>query len=198
MILGVDISTSITGFAIIAEGEIVYYDYVDLRKQKDVFSKTLEIKEKILDIYEMYQCDNESRIRFSDGNAQFPIEHIYIEQPFTFFNSGGSSAKTMAALQRFNGIVSWLLFELFEITPEYVTATSARKNAGIKVPKGQKAKQVVIEHLSETEPAFKVEYTKFGNPKAQYYDMADAIVIAKAGYAIEQENLSLVQASNSA
>ena len=27
-----------------------------------------------------------------------------------------------------------------------------------------------------------VEYTKYGNPKPKYYDMADSIVIAKAGF----------------
>ena len=32
MILGIDVSTSITGFAIVAEGEIVFYDSVDQRE----------------------------------------------------------------------------------------------------------------------------------------------------------------------
>ena len=197
MILGVDVSTSITGFAVIAEGELVFYDYIDLRKEKGVFAKTLAIKEKIMDIFEMYQCYNEGKLRMIDPIAEYPIRHIYIEQPFTFFNSGGSSAKTMAVLQRFNGIVSWLLYELFEIEPEYVGATSARKRAGIKIPRGQKAKKVVMEHLLENEKAFKIQYTRHGNPQAQYFDMADAIIVAKAGYIIEQENLLLDQASNS-
>ena len=197
MILGVDVSTSITGFAVIAEGELVYYDYIDLRKEKDMFAKTVAMKEKILDIFDMYQCGSYSRIKFADVKADYPIQHIYIEQPFTFFNSGGSSAKTMATLQKFNGIVSWLLYELFEIEPQYVGATAARKRAGIKIPRGQKAKKVVMKHLLENEKAFKVQYTRHGNPQAQYFDMADAIVIAKAGYAIEQENLLLDQASNS-
>lgn len=183
MILGVDVSTSITGFAIVADGEIVFYDSVDLRKQKNVFDKAIAVKEKILDIYEMYQISNEDEKMW--GDSKYPIEHIYIEQPFTFFNSGGSSAKTMATLQKFNGIVSWMLYELFEIRPEYVGATAARKHAGIKVPRGQKAKQVVLQHLLETEPAFKIEYTRYGNPKPESYDRADAIVIAKAGWKIE-------------
>ena len=183
MILGVDVSTSITGFAIVADDEIVYYDSVDLRKQKNVFDKAIMIKEKILDIYEMYQINNEDEKMW--GDSKYPIEHIYIEQPFTFFNSGGSSAKTMAKLQKFNGIVSWILYELFEIRPEYIGATAARKHAGIKVPRGQKAKQVVLEHLLANEPAFKIEYTRHGNPKPESYDRADAIVIAKAGWDIE-------------
>jgi hypothetical protein len=185
MILGVDVSTSITGFAVVADGQLVYYDSIDLRKYKNVFDKTIAIKEKILDLYEMYQLNNDDTSSAGWGDSSYPIQHIYVEQPFTFFNSGGSSGKTMAALQRFNGIVSWLLFEVFEIRPEYIGATSARKQVGIKVPRGQKAKQVVLEHLLDTEPAFKVEYTRHGNPKPESYDRADAIVIAKAGWEIE-------------
>lgn len=183
MVLGLDVSTSITGVALIAEGEIVFYDSIDLRKQKDIFDKALLFKEKLMDLFEMYQLDNESHY----GNSDFPIEHIYIEQPFTFFNSGGSSAKTMAVLQKFNGIVSWMIYDLFEIRPEYVGATQARKLCEIKVPRGQKAKQVVLQYLLDNEPAFKVEYTRFGNPKPESYDRADAIVIAKAGYKLEQK-----------
>ena len=186
MILGVDVSTSITGFAVVADGQLVYYDSIDLRKHKNVFDKTIAIKEKILDLYEMYQLNNDDTSSAGFGDSRYPIKHIYIEQPFTFFNSGGSSAKTMAALQKFNGIVSWILFEVFEIRPEFIGATAARKHAGIKVPRGQKAKQVVLQHLLDTEPAFTIEYTRHGNPKPESYDRADAIVIAKAGWEIEK------------
>ena len=186
MILGVDVSTSITGFAVVSDGQLLYYDSIDLRRHKNIFDKTIAIKEKILDLYEMYQLNNDDSSSAGFGDSKFPIQHIYIEQPFTFFNSGGSSAKTMAALQKFNGIVSWLLFEVFEIRPEFIGATAARKQAGIKVPRGQKAKQVVLQHLLDTEPAFTIEYTRHGNPKPESYDRADAIVIAKAGWEIEK------------
>jgi Holliday junction resolvasome RuvABC endonuclease subunit len=167
MILGIDISTSITGFAIIDEqGKIVLSTACDLRKDKDFFSKCITIRFKILNILEEYEGK---------------IKHIYIEQPFTFFNSGGSSAKTMAALQRFNGVVSWMVYETFEIKPKYLGATEARKLVGIKVPRGQKAKKVVMEYLLNTEPDFKIQMTSKGNPKPQEYDRADALVIARAG-----------------
>tara|TARA_Y100000592_G_C5423668_1_gene294521 strand:- start:177 stop:737 length:561 start_codon:yes stop_codon:yes gene_type:complete len=186
MILGIDISTSITGFAIVADGQIVFYDSIDLRKYKNIFDKTIAIKEKLLDLYEMYQCDNESSIRI--GNSEYPIEHIYIEQSLHMFMGGKSSAKTLSTLTRFNGIVSWLVYELFEIRPEFIGASSARKAAGIKVPRGQKAKQVVLQHLLDNEPAFKIEYTKNGNPKPESYDRADAIIIAMAGYNLKNTN----------
>ena len=59
MILGIDISTSITGFAVVADGQLVFYDSIDLRKYKNIFDKTIAMKEKLLDIYEMYQCNND-------------------------------------------------------------------------------------------------------------------------------------------
>jgi hypothetical protein len=187
MVLGFDISTSITGFAVVADGHLVHYDSIDLRKYSGMFNKTEAIKEKILDLYEMYQCDNEHSMGL--GNSKYPIEHIYIEQSLHMFMRGKSSAKTLSTLTRFNGIVSWLLYETFEITPEYIGATSARKHAGIKVARGQKAKQVVLEHLLEHEQAFTIEHTRHGNPKPESYDKADAIVIAKAGDKIEREKL---------
>ena len=130
MILGIDISTSITGFAIVADNQLVFYDSIDLRKYKNIFDKTIAMKEKLLDIYEMYQCNNDD-VAAGYGASEYPIEHIYIEQSLHMFMGGKSSAKTLSTLTRFNGIVSWLVFELFEIRPEFIGATSARKQAGI-------------------------------------------------------------------
>jgi hypothetical protein len=183
MILGIDVSTSITGFALVGDGEILHYSACDLRKHKNTFAKAEAIKEYIKDLFEMYQLDNDSFI----GDAKFPIDKIYIEQPLMMFAKGRSSASVISTLTAFNGVVSWLVYELFEIEPEYVSASSARKKAGIRVKRGQKAKEVVLAHLLEHEPAFKIEYTKHGNPVAGSYDKADAIIIAKAGYVIENE-----------
>jgi len=188
MILGIDVSTSITGFAVIAEGEIVFYDSVDLRKYKNLFEKAERIKEALFKLMDNYQYERECPPMWmsEEQDKENKINHIYIEQSLHMFMGGKSSAKTLSTLTRFNGIVSWLAYEMFEMEPKYIAATSARKQAGIKVPRGQKAKQVVLQHLLDNEPAFKVEYTKHGNPKPESYDRADAIVVAKAGWAIEQ------------
>ncbi len=184
MILGVDISTSITGFAVVTDNVLVYYDSIDLRKHKGFFAKTIAIKEKLMDIYEMYQLNNDDELV---GDSEFPIEHIYIEQSLHMFMGGKSSAKTLSTLTRFNGVVAWLLFELFEIEPQFIGASSARKTVGIRVPRGEKAKQVVLKYLLDNEPTFKVQYTHQGNPKPESYDRADAIIIARAGDIIERE-----------
>lgn len=183
MILGIDISTSITGFAVVGDGQLLHYSSIDLRKHKGVFNKANIIKNFIEDLYENYQLDQEDTGGW--GQSKHPIQHIYIEQPLHMFMRGKSSAKTLSTLMTFNGIVSWLIYELFEIEPQYISASSARKKAGIRIPRGQKAKEVVLRHLVDNEPAFHVEYTKFGNPKPESYDRADAIVIAKAGELVE-------------
>ena len=187
MILGIDVSTSITGFAIVAEGEIVFYDSVYLRKYKNFFEKAERIKEAIFTIFDNYQFCREDD-HWMEAESDHPISHIYIEQSLHMFMGGKSSAKTLSTLTRFNGLVSWLVYEMFNMEPKFIGSTSARKHAGIKVPRGQKAKQVVLQYLLDNEPAFKIEYTKHGNPKPESYDRADAIVIAKAGWAIEQSS----------
>jgi len=173
VVLGLDISSSITGLALVDPdtGELLHYDHIDLRKAKCVFDKA-EIVRKHLQVLKM------------SAN----IRYIYIEQPFTFFNSGGSTAKTMATLQKFNGIVSWICYDLWEIKPNYIGALQARKAYGIKVPRGQKAKPVVLEHVLQTEKTFSVQMTRNGNPKPESYDRADAIVIARAGSIMEKQN----------
>lgn len=191
MVLGIDISTSITGFAVVGDGQLLHYSSIDLKKYKGAFAKADAIKEYIEDFFENYQLDQEYSSGWGSGSSEYPIKHIYIEQPLHMFMKGRSSAKTLSTLMTFNGIVSWLVYELFEIVPEYVSASSARKKAGISVRRGEKAKKVVLEHLLANEPAFKIEYTKHGNPKAESYDRADAIVIAKAGHAIEKEKAEL-------
>ena len=172
MILGLDISTSITGITILDKDcEILYNDALDTRKYKSLFEKARVLQEKLKEI-----------------NKQYKIKDIYIEKSLQSFRSGFSSAKTLSTLSSFNGIVSWMCFEIFKREPEYIAAPSARKLCGIKIPKGQKAKQVVLKFLLDNEPSFVVEYTKFGNPKPKYFDMADSIIIAKAGFHLCQQN----------
>jgi hypothetical protein len=166
MILGLDISTSITGATVIDDkGNVVFCEAWDTRKIKSFFDKGAYIRSKLVDI-----------------KIKHPITKIVVEQSLQMFRAGFSSAKTLTLLSKFNGVVSWLCYDIFEIPPEYVAATSARKQAGIKVPRGTKAKEVVLEYVKKTIPNFKYELTKAGNPKPGTYDRADSIVLALASY----------------
>lgn len=166
MILGLDISTSITGITLLDDnGEVKVMNAIDTRKYKNFFQKAEAVKKVLTDLSNSYKVDE-----------------IFIEQSLQSFRSGFSSAKTLSTLSRFNGIVSWMCYSLWNLEPQYLAATSARKLCGIKVPKGEKAKPVVLQYVLDNEPTFVVEYTKHGNPKPDSFDRADSWVIAKAGF----------------
>ena len=170
MILGLDISTSITGYTILDyAGNIVACDHIDLRKEKDFFKKIRMVNAQLDEI-----------------SGAYDIEKVYIEQSLQSFRSGFSSAQTLSLLSKINGIISWLCYNFFG-EPQYIAATSARKLCGIKVPKGQKAKAVSLQFVVDNVPGFEIQYTRHGNPKAGYTDRSDSYVIAKAGWIRERE-----------
>jgi len=174
MILGLDVSSSITGYTLLDGDKIILNGAWDLRNKRyfpDLYSKGSLINEQLKEV-----------------NASYQIKHVYIEEPFTFFRAGGSTAKTMAKLQAFNGIVSWLCRDIFDFNPTHISSAKARKLCGIKVPRGQKAKAVVLKFLLDSEPDFVIHYTRNGNPKPESYDKADSLVIAKAGAICEKKS----------
>lgn len=171
MILGLDISTSITGVTLLdSEGEIVKNFAVDTRKYKNFFEKAKVVHEALI---ELSKLEN--------------IEKVYIEQSLQSFRSGFSSAKTLSTLSRFNGVVSWFCYTLFGFEPEYIGASSARKQVGIRTVKGRKAKELVLEYVLDSVPGVTIEYTRHGNPKPQCFDKADSWVIARAGWLLCQK-----------
>jgi hypothetical protein len=173
MILGLDISTSITGFTVLTvDGHILHNEAIrlDSKKLESMFQKAQVVRDRLQEIKDLYN-----------------ITDIYIEQSLNAFRPGLSSAQVILTLGKFNGIVSWICYELFDKEPNYIGASSARKKLNIKVEKGANTKEIVLKHVLNLEPTFKVDYTKHGNPLAGTYDRADSYVIAKAGYILRQE-----------
>jgi Holliday junction resolvasome RuvABC endonuclease subunit len=174
MILGLDLSTSISGATILdSNGKMIYNESWDLRNKKtfpDLFSKIDGVKNKIDQLFNTY------------GKP----DKIYIEKTLQAFRPGFSSAKILSMLVQFNGIVSYICYDQYKKMPEYIAAFTSRKACGIKVPRGENAKEVVLKYVLDNEPSFVIEYTKFGNPKAGTYDKSDSYVIAKAGWIKEK------------
>lgn len=177
-LLALDISTSITGITILD---------IDTGKTEHIAAWDFRNKNKFSDTY--ISLENvEGKLKYI--KSQFDIKEIYIEQSLLVFKPGQSSAKTLAMLTQFNGNISWICYKVFNIKPEKIAATSARKLCGIRVPRGQAAKKVVMQHLIDNDSNFAktVEYTSHGNPKPAYYDMADSLIIARAGLIILEAN----------
>ena len=173
-ILGLDISTSITGATVITNGVIVESSYWDTRNKRyfpTIYNKAKFIKEKVEDLKDRHK-----------------ITHIYIEQSLHSFRSGFSSAQTLSTLSRFNGIVSWISWELFGVEPQMIAATSARKQAGVTIKRGENAKEKVLQFILDKYPQIAIEYTKHGNPKPGMLDKCDSIIVALAGDKIVGED----------
>ena len=131
IILGLDISTSITGVTVIQEDQILETAFWDTRNKKHfptIYHKADHIKDKLKDLVSKHK-----------------ISHIYIEQSLHSFRSGFSSAQTLSTLSRFNGIISWICWDMLSIQPEMIAATSARKQAGVGIKRGDNAKEKVLE-----------------------------------------------------
>ena len=165
MILGLDVSTSITGVCVMdSSGKILLADHIDLKKFDDFYSKATRVKQYLSFVQNKYST-----------------EKIIIEKSLQTFRSGFSSAKTLSTLASFNGLISWFCYDIFGIKPEHVSASTARKKMGIKSKKGENAKKLVFEEIAINRELINPEYTKFGNPKSYFYDICDAIVIANYG-----------------
>lgn len=166
MILGLDISTTTIGIVVI-DGEKWVASYpIRLEKYKTLYDKVSIVQQILTNIKQTHS-----------------IENIYIESALKKFRGGMSSASVISLLQRWNGFSSLLLYQVFGIIPIEVSVISARKILGIKVPKGQKPKPIVMERIKSLSPEFNknLSYTKLGNIAQYEYDNADAFVIALAG-----------------
>ena len=169
VVLGIDVSTSCTGLTILDNtGNILLVEALDFKNKKKY--PTLFDKAK------------QTELRLKQLYLKYNIDKVVIESALHMFTPGASSANTISLLMKFNGIVSWLVYSIFNFQPEYISASSARKLCGIKIPKGQKAKKVVMDYLIANEPQFKqyIKYTRTGSISPNCYDMADSFVIAKS------------------
>ena len=163
MILGLDVSTSRIGWAIVNKNqELVDSEFFKTNKNQPLEERAEALKDNVL----------------KPIMALHNITEIRIEEPFSMFSGGKTTAKTMSSLQRFNGMVSLAAHQLLGKPPTLVGATTARSRCGIKVPRGTKAKVVVLQWVDEKFDNFIMEHTKAGNPKPGLDDEADGIVVA--------------------
>tara|TARA_R100000030_G_scaffold95255_1_gene82602 strand:+ start:458 stop:982 length:525 start_codon:yes stop_codon:yes gene_type:complete len=169
IILGLDISSSRIGYCLINEKEdLLLVDEIKLKSSQsleeraDIFKKEMECIVRSLQEQE--------------------VDYVFIEQPFMAFSGGKTTAATMAKLQRFNGMCSYVVHSVFGSPATLIQANKARGLVDLKIKRGENTKLKVIEWVQEKYPtSFLVEYTRHGNPKPGTDDKADAVVIANAG-----------------
>lgn len=174
--LGLDISTTCTGWCIVSSGEgLVEMGYIPLSDCKTSYQKARRVREKL-----------------SDLHIRHNIDKVYIEENLQAFRPGLSSAKTLLTLARFNGIVSYIAQEEFFCEPIFLNVNVARKSLGLKILSKKKGgaptKEQVLEWVQQSvEYDWPTKILKSGPRKGLEilepgcYDIADAYVIAMAG-----------------
>jgi len=178
MILGLDVSTSATGYCIMSTtGDLIELGWIDLSKTKELVEKGFIFRDKIISLIKQYP----------------DIDRVYIEEAFQRFAAGMSSANTIMRLASFNGVTQYICAEHFRCTPVLISVGEARKLCGIKTISKKKSgidvkEQVfawVDRHLKYDWPT---KVLKSGPRKGlkiqipQTRDMSDAWVIAQAGF----------------
>ena len=177
MILGLDVSTSNIGYAILKkDGTLAEMGYIELSKKKTFIEKNAEAHRVLEDI-----------------NKKYRIQNVFIEECLQRFSFGRSSANTIVRLALFNGSVQYITNLVFDCVPEVLNVNKARKSLQITtqtqkkcgIPIKEQVFQWVSANLSYQWPTKVLR----GGPRKgqtvlidQVYDMADAWVIAQAGF----------------
>ena len=176
VIVGLDVSTSITGICVIDSNilpddkgsHILLLDKIDFKKCKNFWEKTDAVHEYL-----------------SSLSSRQKADVVALEEPLLGFQKGMSSAATITTLMRFNGIVSYISRSLFNLDPTYIASASARKICGVKLQQrkkcGKSHKEQVFEHMSQHDLKHVVWPTKKSGAHIDAAgDMTDAYVIARA------------------
>ena len=177
MILGLDVSTSSTGWAILDDsGSLVEMGSFKLTKHDNLFDKAHDVRNGLLDL-----------------RSKHHISKISIEEPLQGFRRGMSSAHTLLTLARFNGIVSWLAFDVFNVKPIFFDSSTARRGLGIKIDKARDTKDQIMEWVEVvTGKELPKRVATAGKKKgmtlfaAGVNDAADAFVMARAAHLLNR------------
>ena len=164
VVLGLDISTSKIGICVMDyKFNLLETTLVKLDTKEELEERCLQLEEYI-------------------NNLNYNIKDVYVESAFIAFSGGKTSAVTMSKLQRFNGMVCFMIRKLLGIYAVSFSPAKARGLVHLKIKRGENTKLKVIEHVEKAFPNdFKYDLTRYGNPKPGTDDRADAIVIAWAG-----------------
>lgn len=184
-IIGLDISTAITGYAILDAdtGALIEIGHIDTLKDDSLWETADTIRHKI------------SKLAL---NRKYRA--LYIEESLSRFRKGFSSAHTLSTLAKINGVTSYMARIAFNCEPQYIKAIDGRTACGVKVRRAQNAqekkdvrfvKQQIFDQMtaSYTDVAtlsWPLTRPSKQNPSGRLhmfcYDMMDAYVIAMAGF----------------
>lgn len=173
-IIGIDVSTTTTAFTILdTDGRLLHIEHISL--------SDAHLLERATTV----------RLALQRAIQEHPGAYkAYIESPAMMYGGNATTANTIALLQQFNGIVSYIAYELTGVLPAHVAPSTARAACGIKI-KHEKSdttaqrkkvtKDAVIAHTLTKHSIQDLGYEtkRTGNWKDWCGDRADSYVIAE-------------------
>lgn len=183
MILGLDISTSCTGWCILDKnGSLIDMGFIEL-PEKTLFEKAERVRSDILSLFKKYT----------------DISSVAIEENLQAFRPGLSSAKTLFRLARFNGIICYIVSRDLGIEPDLINVNVARKSVGLKILSKKKGGKPTKEQVwdwvdSQVNYKWQEKVLKSGPRKGKIilhtgcFDASDAYVIARSKICISYQS----------
>jgi len=139
LIVGLDVSTSCTGISIVnGDGSLIEAEYVYLSDAIGNREKASLVRTRLLRLQNTY------------GDR---VAAVAVEQNLLGFRRGASSALTLITLARFNGVVSMIAGEVFNVPVYTVPVNDARRSLGIVTKRGDDVKAAVFSWVSAQEPS---------------------------------------------
>jgi hypothetical protein len=164
VILGLDSSTSVTGWAFSENGKILDAGFIDTKKYETTKEKTYNI----ISLIESNKYGNK-------------FEQINLEAALSGFAGGFTSQQTIITLTRHNAVFAYILEEHFKKKVNLLSVNTMRKQLFGKCRiKGMKSKDFVKHHLELLMPEVKnfTVLNKKNNWDERNGDMYDAVVCA--------------------
>ena len=185
IVLGLDISTSITGYCLMNTElplghRLLVTDGIIISHERDTYTKSVMVRDLFFRL-----------------SREHNIDKIIIEENLQAFRRGLSSARTLSTLARFNGIVSFLAQDVFNVDVTMINVNTARSKVGLKVDRKSDVpiKDQIHEWVKQKEDFVDYEWPtkilKSGPRKGlevlekKCYDIADAAVVCLSAMDLE-------------
>jgi hypothetical protein len=198
MILGLDVSTTKIGAAVLSD-PVEFIKTVN-GKSTSYFRRELLMSE-CWDLDTKIYPDIEDKMEvvmaeLSTVRSKYNITEVFIEEHIKGVNrkAGRNNIQILLKLAKFNGLVCWGCYDMFGFKAKTVNPIKARKSYGISFAntvRSPERKKIITKTVIETEGnKFEWSYNRNGvNYATGTEDRADAVVTARYGeYLIKTEN----------
>lgn len=192
--MGLDVSTKTIGITIMDENcKLLELTHISPKAKPKPEEKIEELIKKANIFYEFVR---------EQGYHELNVKKLFIEEPLLRSNN----VYTIGTLLKFNGMISKICYEVFNVVPEYISTYDSRQIAFPELMEARKfkkngepvkklgkpvlfggypydvdKKQVILDKVSELEPQLVWKLNRNGNLKVENFDMTDSYCVLMAG-----------------